>query len=206
MKQVFRGEGARLLTGSWILLALSIAASVALVLGSQWYVAREGRERASAAQRLQQAQSRLATAQSERESLQESAEVFRTLVDRGLLQAESRLDLVERVNALRARHQLFALDYEIAPQRPLQLAGDRAYPAVDVLASRVKLRMRALHEGDVLAFVDELAASPAGFYPLERCALRRIEVANPELLTPRVEADCAFEWITLKDRNANRPG
>lgn len=206
MKQVFTGEGARLLTGSWFLLGLALVASAAIVMGSQWYVAREGRERASAAQRLQQAQARLATAQREHDSLQESAEVFRTLVERGMLQKESRLDLVERVNALRARHQLFALDYEIAPQRPLQIAGGRTYPAVEVLASRVKLRLRALHEGDVLAFVDDLAASPAGFYPLDRCALRRIEAADPGLLAPRVEADCAFEWITLKDRNANRPG
>lgn len=206
MKQVFSREGARLLTGSWIGLALAVVACAGLVLGSQWYVARAHRERASSVQRLQDAQARLATAERERDSLQESAEVFRALVERGMLQAENRLELVEMVNALRARHQLFALDYEIAPQRPLQIAAGRVYPAVDVLASRVKLRMRALHEGDVLAFVEDLAAAPDGFHPLDRCALRRIEAATPDLLAPRVEAECAFEWITLKDRNANRPG
>ena len=36
--------------------------------------------------------------------------------------------------------------------------------------------------------------------------MRRIEVAEADLLRPRVEADCAFEWITLKDKNANRQG
>ena len=206
MKQAFTGEGLRILRGSWLLLALSILASAAIVAASQWYVAREGRLRAGSEQRLREAQTRLAAAQRERDSLQESSEVFRMLVDRGLLQSESRLDLVELVNALRSRHQLFALDYEIAPQRALQMAGGRVFPAVDVLASRVKLRMRALHEGDVIAFVEDLSESRQGFYPLDRCALRRAEGAAAPGLAPRVEAECAFEWITLKEKNANRPG
>jgi hypothetical protein len=206
MKQVFSSEGFRVLRTSWVLLGLSLAASTAIVLGSQWYVAREGRQRATAAERLQQAQDRLQSAQRERDSLAQSSEVFRSLVDRGLLQDESRLDLVEMLNMLRTRSRLFALDYEIAPQRPLALPGGRVFTAVEVLASRVKLRLQALHEGDVLAFVEALSSSRQGFYALDRCAMRRIEVAEADLLRPRVEADCAFEWITLKDKNANRQG
>ena len=131
---------------------------------------REARAAPTPGSALQEARARLESARRERDSLQESADVFRTLVERGLLQGERRLDLVELVNALRARHQLFALDYEIAPQRPLQLAGGRVFTAVDVLASRVKLRARALHEGDVLGFVDgaRRAAARASI-PLDRC-------------------------------------
>ena len=36
--------------------------------------------------------------------------------------------------------------------------------------------------------------------------MRRVEVTVLETLQPRVEADCAFEWITLKEKNAGRPG
>jgi hypothetical protein len=110
------------------------------------------------------------------------------------------------INGLRSQQQLFALDYEISPQRPLPLAGGRAFPAVDVLASRVKLRMRALHEGDVLGFVDGLGASRQGFFPVDRCTMRRIDATSTDAIVPRVEAECAFEWITLKDKNAGRPG
>ena len=101
---------------------------------------------------------------------------------------------------MRAQHQIAAVDYEIAPQRPLPLAGNRAFPAVDILASRVTLKIRALHEGDVLAFVESLAASRQGFYPVDRCLLKRVEVADPEAMQPRVEAECGLEWITLKER------
>ena len=122
------------------------------------------------------------------------------LVARGLMQPEQRLELVEMMNGLRARNGILALDYEIAPQRPLVVAGARHFPALDILSSRVSVKLRALHEGDVLAFIDELAASRQGFYPVDRCVMRRMEVANPDALQPRVEADCTLEWITMKEK------
>lgn len=206
MNAVFSGPGLRQLRGAWALLALSVAVAAGLGVGGKWYLDHERRERLGAGQRLEQARARLEAARHERENLRQSADIFRTLVDRGLLQGERRLDMVELINGLRTRHQLYALDYEIAPQRPLQFAGGRVYPAVDVLASRVKLRMRALHEGDVLGFVEALAASRQGFFPLDRCAMRRLEAAGPDALQPHVEAECAFEWITLKEKNGSRPG
>jgi hypothetical protein len=206
MSAVFSREGARQLRGAWLLLVLSIAAAVALGLAGKLYLDHERKSRQSSTQHLEQWRARLETARRERDNLRESAEVFRVLVDRGILHGERRLDMVELINGLRTRHRLFALDYEIAAQRPLPLAGGRVYPAVEVLASRVKLRMRALHEGDVLGFVEDLAASRQGFFPLDRCALRRLEAASPEAISPRVEAECAFEWVTLKDKNAGRTG
>ena len=200
---VIAAAGARNLRVSWVLLGLSIAAAIAIVLGSQWYRERESRESTTAQRRLSEATGRVEAARRERDSLQESADVFRTLLERGLLQGEHRLDLVEMVNSLRVRHGLFSLDYEIAPQRTLQLPGGRVYPALDVLASRVKVKLRALHEGDVLGFVQDLGQSRQGFYPIDRCLMRRVE-APADALQPHVEAECAFEWITLKDKNANR--
>ena len=206
MSTVFTSSGARNLRVSWILLALSIATAIGIVLASQWYRERESRQGSQAERRLQEARGRVEAARRERDSLQESADTFRMLVDRGLLQGEHRLDLVEMVNALRTRHQLFSLDYEIAPQRPLQLPGGRVYPAVDVLASRVQVRLRALHEGDVLGFVQDLGQSRQGFYPLDRCLMKRVD-APEDSVQPHVEADCAFEWITLKDKaGGNRAG
>lgn len=206
MNQVFNAAGLRMLRASWLLLGASIAASLFIVLGSHWILEREKRDSASSGQRVQEARARLENARRERDSLQESSEVFRTLVERGLLQSERRLDLVELVNVLRARYQLFSLDYEIAPQRPLSLGGGRAFNSVEVLASRVKLKARALHEGDVLGFVEALSQSRQGFYPVDRCMMRRLEPPTEDSLQPRVEAECTLEWITLKEKNAKRPG
>ena len=200
MRHLFTVEGLRTLRTAWVLLALSLAGGTAIAWGSHWYLEKEKRDSASSERRLRDARARLDAVRRERDSLQESAEVFSTLVDRGLLQSERRLDLVELVNALRARYQLSGLDYEIAPQRPLALAGGRIFPSVDVLASRVKLRARALHDGDLVGFIDALSRTPQGFFPVDRCVIRRIEVAAVESLQPRVEADCTLEWVTLKEK------
>ncbi|HXZ50276.1 MAG TPA: hypothetical protein VEG27_14750 [Usitatibacter sp.] len=205
MSPIFSPEGWKALRASWLVLGAAILAGGAIVYGSYWYGTKETRDSANASRRLLEARTRLDNARRERESLNESAEVFRTLVDRGLLEREKRLDLVELVNSLRSRYQLFTLDYEIAPQRTLPLAGVRVYPAIDILASRVKLRARGLHEGDVLGFLDELTRSQRGFYPVDRCTLRRLETP-PTAIQPHVEADCSLEWITLKDKVGHRAG
>ena len=205
MKQIFSAEGLKSLRAAWILLVVSIAAAAGIVAGSQWYYEKEQRDSATFGKRLQEARSRVEGARRERDSLQVSSDVFRTLVERGMLQGERRLDLVELVNALRARHQLSTLDYEVAPQRPLQLAGGRFFASIEVLASRVKLKARALHEGDIIGFMDSLTRTPQGFYPVDRCVMRRVEVPNPDSLQPRVEAECSLEWITLKEKRGDRP-
>jgi len=181
------------------MLALSIAAGAAIIVASKWYAEAEKRQSADSGRRLQEARTRVEASRRERDNLVQSAEVFRTLVERGLLQGERRLDLVELVNSLRARHQLAALDYEIAPQRPLQLAGGRGFGSMDVLASRVKLRARALHEGDLLGFIEDLTQTPHGFYPVDRCTIRRID-APADSIQPRIESECTLEWITLREK------
>lgn len=206
MNQVFSPEGWKSLRASWLLLVGAALAGSAIVYGSHWYGIKEKRDSASSERLLHEARARLDNARRERDSLNESADVFRTLVERGLLQREQRLDLVELVNALRTRHQLASLDYDIAPQRTLPLAGGRVFPSIDVLASRVTIKARALHEGDLLGFIADLTQSRQGFYPVDRCTMRRIE-GDPEDLRPHVEAACTLEWITLKDKRANRrPG
>lgn len=203
MSQVFSRGGLLSLRVPIAMLVVSIAASAGVVFGSRWYSEREKREAADSGRKLQEARSRLDSARRERDNLVQSSETFRTLMERGLLLGEHRLDLVELVNSLRSRYQLAALDYEVAPQRALQLAGMRAFDSVDVLASRVKLRARALHEGDMLGFLDELSRTPQGFYPLERCTIRRIE-APADSIQPRIEAECTLEWITLREKRRPR--
>jgi len=198
MSPIWNTEGRGELQGSWILLGAAVVVAASLVGGSHWYFEKERRDGLAMARRVHEARTRLDGARRERDSLIESSDVFRTLVDRGLLHGEQRLELVELVNQLRTRFQLFSLDYDIAPQRPLQLAGGGGFSAVDVLGSRVKIRLRALHEGDALGFVSALTQTPQGFYPVEGCTLRRLDASQD--LQAHVEAECTLEWITLQEK------
>ena len=205
MTQVFTRSGLAALRTQVLLLVVAIAAGAGIVVGSRLYAEKERREGADAGRRLQEARGRLDSARRERDLLAQSSEVFRALTERGLLHGEQRMDLVELVNLLRSRHQLAALDYEIAPQRPLQFAGGRYFASIDVLASRVKLRARALHEGDLLGFIDDLTRTPQGFYPVDKCIIRRVE-APADTIQPRVEAECTLEWITLREKRGGTRG
>lgn len=197
MKQVYSEEGRRRLASAWIVLAASIATSAALIVGTNAYLEKEERHAADGNRRLQEARARVENRRRDRASVEESAALFSTLLARGLMQPERRLDLVERMNGLRTQHRLSSVEYEIAPQRPLPLSGNRPFSAVDIVASRVTVKARGLHEGDVLDFIDALSESAQGFHPVDRCHFKRIDGAP---LQPRIEADCALEWITLRER------
>jgi len=201
MKQVYTRDGMRRLRTAWILLAACIAAAVMLIGGTFVYLQKEERDAQGSSRRLQEARARLAKIHVERDNLSESATIYRSLIARGLKQPERRLDLVELVNAERARHHIFSVDYDMAPQRVLAVSG-QAFPAVDILASRVTLHIRALHEGDVLGFIQAIGEGPQGFHPIDRCAMKRLDVPPGNVAQPRVEADCALEWITLKDKGS----
>jgi len=189
MNQVFTREGMRRLRGAWILLAASLAAAAILIGGTQAYLEKERRDAVGGNRRLQDARARVDNIRRERDSLEESAAIFRTM-----------LDLVELMNELRRQHHIFSVDYEIAPQRPLALSGSRSFPSIEIAASRVTLRARALHEGDALAFIQALGESRQGFHPVDRCVMKRVDGATSGALQPRVEAECSLEWITMKEK------
>lgn len=205
MNAVFTKEGFGALRFSWALLVLAIAAAAGIAWASLAYLQKERRDDSASKRQLVEAQARVATAKRERDDLRDSSTVFADLVNRGILKEESRLDLIERLGRLKERHRLIELDYEIQPQRPLPLQGGRVFNAVEVMGSRVRIKARSLHEGDVLAFIEDLVRPPKGFNPASRCSLVRLPAGAVELAA-NVEADCTLEWISLRDKRGNRAG
>ena len=198
MSVVFSKDGLRRLRAGWILLAVSVGATAAIVAASHLYLEKDKRDVGQGATKLREEKNKLEAVRRERDSLEASSEVFRGLVERGILKEERRIEMVELAAELRNRFGLLSLEYEIAPQRPLPGAS---FAAVDILASRVRVRMRAVHEGDALGFLEALEGA-RGIYPVDRCVLRRLEEAGAPGRSARVEADCQLEWITLRRKGA----
>jgi hypothetical protein len=199
VKQINSVEGRKRVRSAWILLAASVAISTALAGGAHAYLGKEKRDAADSNRRLQEARARVDKLQRERKSIEESAALFSTLVAHGLMQPERRLDLVELINRLRKQHRILSIDYDIAPQRPLALPGSRSFPGVDISATRVTVKARALHEGDAFDFIRALGDAEQAFRPVDRCHFKRIGGAA-SARQPRIEADCTLEWITMKEK------
>lgn len=138
---------------------------------------------------------RLAGADADVAELAARAEHYRQLESRGRLGPERRLDWIELVAAVRDMRQLFDMDYEFAAQRPLE-----ATPAgAEFVASTMRLHMPLLHEGDLIAFLGDLAERSPALLRVRECRLERVAT---EQRTPgpaaRLTASCRIDWITLR--------
>ncbi len=153
--------------------------------------------------------SRLANAKRERDDLRNSEDTYKALVARGVFITERRLDMLDAMEALKTRHNIFSLEYLMSEQRTLKLAGGATVGAIDALGSRIRLKASALHDGDLVSFLDEFPRLQRGLFPIDRCVIKRSHDATgtgvtptsiPLVIAPSIEADCALEWITLLDK------
>ena len=202
------------------LVALSgLGVAVFLVSGSYLFWDSEKKADVVSQRSLQELRSRLATLKREQVDLQGSEETYKSLLLRGAFAPERRLDLIEALAELKKRHKLLGLEYEVAPQRPLKFATGASYSAVGIMASRMHVKIRAFHDGDLLAFLEEFPRIQRGFFPMDKCSIKRIagaernaQAAAGEPARPAtgassnadaaaLEADCTLEWITLVDKS-----
>jgi hypothetical protein len=204
-------DGFRALRFAGAVAIAAVGVALFLIGGSYWYWQAETRNEVLSARSIQEARQRVEKTRQERDDLRDSAQNYQALTARGVFIAEQRLELIETMNALKDRHQMVDIQYEVQPQRPLRILSGTAFPAVDVLGSRIKLKLNALHDGDLVAFLDEFPRLNRGLFPMDRCTIRR---ANEEsravgdaaatreapIAGSRLIAECTLEWITLRDK------
>ncbi len=181
---------------------LSLAVAAVFILGSLYYLDVQKRGDVVSKGALQAAQQRVANANQEAEDLRASVDIFKQLTALGVFNTESRLDWVELFKRLKTKHRLIALGYELAPQRQLQLPGGKVFPAIEPVASRIKLKLQAYHDGDLMGFLEEFSQLKNGFYPIDRCSIRRISDAMNDPGAAHIEAECLLDWVTLKDKRS----
>lgn len=134
---------------------------------------------------------------------------------------DERLDWIERVVEAREARALPRIVYNIAARRGhdgLAAPG----PGLALYASRMKLELGLLHEGDFIDYLRRLSTPPAGIFQIEQCSLElreadgkgRAKLAPGVLSKPglgaaqagdqtNVSATCEIDWITLIEEPRN---
>lgn len=140
--------------------------------GSYWYWQTEKKDDAQSQRALQEMRARLETVKRERDDLRGSEETYKSLVAQGAFAPERRLDLIEGMAELRKRHRLVSLEYDVLAQRPLKVSG-ASYASADLRASRMRIRVQAYHDGEMLLFLEEFARIRRGFFPMDKCVIKR---------------------------------
>lgn len=143
---------------------------------------------------------RLATVGGDVADLASRAERYRQLDERGRFGPERRLDWTEHIAAVRQARRLFDVRYEFAAQRPLEASPPvQADAGVEFVASAMKLQMPLLHEGDLVAFLGDLADVAPALLRVRECRLERVSAEHRgEGQAPRLTASCRIDWITVR--------
>jgi hypothetical protein len=187
-----------LLRAPFLFLVAACVLATAWIVGTyQYHHAVEDAD-ASAQRSMGAARTQLENARTQQKDFQENVKTYEELTAKGLFGAERRLDWIERINQLREKHQIFSIDYDVAPQSPF--TGQTMSVAAN--ASKIDMKFAVLHEQDLLDFLAELKRDAPGIFLLDSCALKRegttATVSNA--FSPNLSAYCTLQWITVKEK------
>jgi hypothetical protein len=161
--------------------------------------ARQIYERESKAR--DQAHDRLARVGEERRIIERYGPAYQHLVERGVIGAEQRVNWLDALRRASQATHGFGVDYQLSGQEGSQEPGLRVDSRVlNAQQSTMKLHMRLLHEGDLLAFLDALDKTSVGLHLLRECSVDRVG-AGPFVVRfePKLQAECTLTWVTLNE-------
>jgi hypothetical protein len=181
-----------------IAFALAIGIGALATGGSQMIVTRLHANQAEAQSRRDQANAQYSDAQTQLRQIREFGPGFQQLQASGFVGEEKRLDLLENLRESQRGRGLFPIEYDMAPQQPVQLDPSVAAGSMELRSSRLAIRMPLLHEMDLFNLLDDL--NRAGTYVPRHCTIQRIESVPESGLIPHLNGECALYWITLGDR------
>lgn len=190
--------GVRNLIGSLTFLLVSLLVAAGL---SAWIIQTgEEAERAlqQAKAQLADSRNRLARAQDDEREIRARIDRYHELIKRGRTQPERRLDWVEALRNVKEKRRLLGMEYEIAPQRPL----DPKQPVTggySFLVSPMKLDMLLLHEYDLLGLLADLSAAVPALISTRQCTIERLP-ASSQPQAAQLKANCELDWITLQEK------
>ena len=180
-----------------------LAALLMMLIGAAAvYAALDATKTAKLAQASAQAQRneigrKLKRIVSEENEIKQDSALFNRFVARGVIGEEKRLDWVEQLRAIREKRKLFDLQYEIAPQRPLDTTSGAGFT---YYASAMKLQLKLLHEEDLLRTLKDLSQQASALTQVKSCNVSRLPRDTAERgIQAQLLADCQIDWVTLRE-------
>lgn len=188
----------RNLSGSIVLLALAILLAAGLVFGVLHYADQARQSLRQAQTQQSESRGRLARAQEDEQEIRAKIDRYQDVIARGRTQPERRLDWVETLRGIKEKRRLISMDYEIAPQRPLD-PKNVASGGYSFLVSPMKLDMLLLHENDLLGLLADLSTQVPALVSVRQCAIER-PPAVAQQQAALLRAQCELDWITLQEK------
>ena len=115
---------------------------------------------------------------------------FEELRKQGFYGPESRLKMLEAIQAIQLERQLLPVEYVFAPQQTVAVDPALLPAPLALHATEVQLKMNLLHELDLVNLLQDL--KQRGFFTAKACIVTREEGA-----TARLSADCRLYWLSI---------
>lgn len=178
-----------------LLFAVTAACSAGAVAYTRmlWH---EGRDRqVQAAQARDLARRQFTQVEQEKRDIALFQPIYQDLLGRRLVGGENRLDWIDALRQLQDQYQLAPIAYDIAPRQPVVVSPAMELGRYRLYASRMRVQMDLLHEGDLFMLLAGLRAR--GHMTVQECTLKRPASAPNTPLAPTVTASCTLNWVTL---------
>ena len=179
-----------------IIAVVLVAVGAATVAVMYKWTERVRLQNVSAQMSRSDAGGRLARATEEEREISLNILQYRRLAERGIIGEERRLDWIERLATIKTSRRLFDIHYEIAQQRRLDNTVTSG-PAV--MVSKMEITLPLLHEDDLFNLLDDLRATPRGYFQVKKCSISRSAPADRKLLAPTLTAGCELDLFTIRE-------
>lgn len=181
-----------------VMLAALLTAGTVLVWFTHQGLGRETRSLAVAENDLRQRIERLARGAQEEREATDYVKLYQRIKDLRILGEERRLEWVEALARIRSARELAEIRYQIERQKVLKTLPGK--PGLELRSSSMKVELALLHEGDLLAFLEDLRASGNAYYSVRQCSITRgVETTTAAPAAPRLRATCQIDLITLAE-------
>ena len=190
------------LRNSLLVLVLMSALGIAAVIYSRTMTTDAQQLFAREQSSRQEIDGKLRRVRNEENEIRQKAELFSQLQARGVIGEESRLDWVELLRAIRERHGLIEVHYELSPRHALDKTP---VGALGLYVSTMKLSARLLHEEDLIRLLDDLRHGARALIQIRRCDVSRLPRTD-NAQRGNLQAECVIDWITLSQATDQAKG
>jgi hypothetical protein len=149
---------------------------------------------------LNQARQKFQSSGLEKEMIIQYLPIYNDLLAKGFIGEERRIEWIETLRQIHAKHKLFSIDYSIGLQEHYTPSFIPNLGGFRLNRSVMNLKLDMLHEGDILALLDGLHEQTTPFI-VRDCEIKRPigAVVNSKNIAANMQANCEIDWLTLRD-------
>jgi hypothetical protein len=150
---------------------------------------------------LNSAKQRYQSSGIEKETITEYLPRYQSLISKGFVGEERRLEWVDELRKQHQNYKLFSIKYSIGLQEPYKPTFATNVGGFVLNRSIMTLDLDMLHEEDILQLTEALSKSNDEVFMLRDCEITRLTAggALSKQLSPNLHAKCELDWLTLRE-------